>query len=120
MLRPMRWDFEAQAPQIRLDVSEKDSSYMIDAEIPGVKKDDIQVQIDGNVISISAEVQKQEDEKKDGHVIRAERYYGSMQRTFSLGADVDESKAEAKYEDGVLHLMLPKRPGGRSRKLSIQ
>lgn len=119
MLRPMRWEGETAPPQIKVDVSENETAYTVKAEVPGVTKDDIHVQIDGNIVTIAAEVKKEEDEKRDGRVIRSERYYGSMQRAFSLGTDVDESKAEAKYENGVLRLTLPKREGGRARRLTV-
>jgi HSP20 family protein len=118
MLRPVR--FEQQVPQIKIDVKENDGAYVIRADIPGVKKEDIKVDVDGNVISISAEVKEEKEEKEGGRVIRSERYYGSMSRSFSLGQDVDEKTAKAKYTDGVLELTLPKKPGSRPGKIVVQ
>ena len=72
MLRPWRAELAERAPQIKLDVHESDASYTVKAEVPGVKKDDIDVRIDGSQVTISAEVKKDQEEKKDGRVIRSE------------------------------------------------
>jgi HSP20 family protein len=106
-------------PRIRMDVSETDQAYLVKAEIPGVKKDDIKVAIDGNQVSITAEV-KREEEKKSGSMIRSERYYGQQYRSFTLPQDVDDTKAEAKYQDGMLELTLPKKPGTGGKQLAIK
>ena len=106
-------------PRIRMDVSETDQAYLVKAEIPGVKKDDIKVAIDGNQVSITAEG-KREEEKKSGSMIRSERYYGQQYRSFTLPQDVDDTKAEAKYQDGMLGLTLPKKPGTGGRQLAIK
>ena len=117
---PVPLDINAQAIQMRVDVSEKKDAYVVKADLPGVKKDDINVRIDGNIVQIDAEV-KQEKETKgsDDKVLRSERYYGSVSRTFSLSQDVDDAKAEAKYADGVLTLELPKKTTTASRKLTV-
>ena len=108
-----------EALEIRVDVKEADGAYTVQAEMPGVKKEDIHVQIDGNRVSISAEV-KRESEKKEGErVLRTERYYGSVARTFSLGSEMDESKAIAKFDNGVLTLTLPKKTAPASKRLTI-
>jgi HSP20 family protein len=91
-----------------MDVKEDDNAYLVHAEIPGVKKEDIKVDVDGNMVSISAEVKQEKEEKKGERVIRSERYHGSVARSFRLAHDVDDSKAQAKYTDGVLELTLPK------------
>lgn len=106
-------------PRIRMDVSETDQAYLVKAEIPGVKKDDIKVAIDGNQVSITAEVKK-EEEKKTGSMIRSERYYGQQYRSFTLAQDVDDTKAEAKYQDGMLELTLPKKPGTGGKQLAVK
>lgn len=106
-------------PRIRMDVSETDQAYLAKAEIPGVKKDDIKVAIDGNQVSITAEVKK-EEEKKSGSMIRSERYYGQQYRSFTLPQEVDDTKAEARYQDGMLELTLPKKPGTGGKQLAIQ
>ena len=120
LFKPVRWETEAQPLQIKVDVEENDKSYTVKAEIPGVRKEDINVQIDGNQVSISAESKQEKDVKENGKVIRSERYYGSMYRSFSLGQDVDSGAANAKYADGILQLTLPKKPSAATRKLSVQ
>ena len=105
--------------QIKMDVKEDDKGYTVHADIPGVKKDDIHVTIDGNQVAISAEV-KNEKEVKDGEkVLRSERYYGKVSRAFTLGQDVDEGAAQAKYSDGVLELALPKKAAAKVKRLNI-
>jgi HSP20 family protein len=86
-----------------------------------VKKEDIQVSIDGNRVSISAETKTEKEEKKGEKVLRSERYYGNVARSFTLANDVDETKAKAKYTDGVLELTLPKKEGATTvKKLAVQ
>lgn len=118
---PVQLDINPQAIQMRLDVSEKKDAYVVKADLPGVKKEDINVRIDGNIVQIDAEV-KQEKETKgsDDKVLRSERYYGSVSRTFSLSQDVDDAKALAKYADGVLTLELPKKATAASKKVTVQ
>jgi HSP20 family protein len=107
---------------IRIDVSESEQAYTVQAEIPGAKKDDIRVAVDGNVVSISAEVrgEKEEKDEKNARVLVRERYYGSSSRSFRLASPVDETAAEAKFDNGVLKLTLPKRAGGSSKLLAIR
>ncbi|MBI4190060.1 MAG: Hsp20/alpha crystallin family protein [Betaproteobacteria bacterium] len=118
-VRPM--NFEPAAPvQLRVDVTENDTGYVVRAEIPGVKKDDINVGIDGNQVEISAEV-KREKEAKDGEkVLRSERYYGKVYRAFALGQDVDENSTQARYADGILELTLPKKASAAAKRITIQ
>lgn len=105
-------------PDIRIDVEEHDQEYVVKAEIPGARKEDVQVAIDGNYVSITAEFKK-EDEKRKGRTLLSETYRGSVSRGFSLGSDVDESKSVATLEHGVLHLTLPKRQGAAKHTLTI-
>lgn len=118
-VRPMAFEGQTQM-QIKVDVKEDDKSYTIHADIPGVKKEDIHVTIDGNQVAISAEVKKQKEEKDGEKVLRSERYYGKVARSFTMGHDVDEGQAEAKYADGVLELSLPKKVASSSKKLTIK
>jgi HSP20 family protein len=118
-MRPVRFD-GAQDVQIKLDVSEDSKAYTVHAEIPGVKKEDINVTIDGGQVAISAEVKSQKEVKDGEKVIRSERTYGKVSRSFALAQDVDESAAEAKYNDGVLTLTLPKLTTARSKSLTIK
>src|SRR5215212_5061832 len=109
-----------QVGQFRVEVSESEQAYTIHAEIPGVKKEDINISIDGDQVAISAEV-KNEKEVKDGErVLRSERYYGKVQRAFALGQTVDENGASAKYADGILELTLPKKAVTQAKRISIQ
>jgi HSP20 family protein len=118
-MRPMAMNVEPMG-DIRVDVDENDKRYTVRAELPGVKKDDVRVEIDGNRVSIAAEV-RTNYEKKDGErVLVRETYSGSASRTFTLACDIDESGVVAKLEDGVLQLTLPKRENARNRLVKIQ
>ncbi|HEV2621811.1 MAG TPA: Hsp20/alpha crystallin family protein [Frateuria sp.] len=117
-LRPMLRDLEV-APEIRVDITENDGAYEIEADVPGVRKEDIDVTIDGSLVSITAEARR-ESEKKDGsREVRTERYYGQVFRSFSLPTDVDDAKAQARYENGVLRLHLPKKENGQQRRIKV-
>jgi len=118
---PVAWETDAPSLKMRVDVSELDNAYEVKADIPGVKKEDINVRIDGNIVQIDAEVKRESETKGNGgKVLRSERYHGTVSRSFSLADDVDEGKAEAKYADGVLTLKLPKKATAAARKLAVQ
>ena len=118
-VRPVEFGSGTEAPQIKMDVKEQADNYVVHAELPGVKKEDIHVNIDGPTVSITAE-RKQEKEVKEGErILRTERYYGKVSRSFQLGQDIDEAKAGAKFTDGVLELTLPKRAATSTRRLTI-
>ena len=121
-LRPVRagGGDELGLDRIKVDVNEDDKAYKIHAELPGVNKEDIKVSIDGNVVSINAEVRRKSEQKEGEKVVRTERYYGTLSRAFALDSDVDENQCQAKYQDGVLELVLAKKAGGRSRQISVQ
>ncbi len=119
-MRPFRWETPPDTPLIKIDVAEADDAYTVKAEIPGVRKEDIHVEIEGPQVMITAEVKKDETEKKEGRVLRSERSYGYTSRVFSLGFEVDRAKAVAKYVDGVLTLTLPKRMSAHAEQLVIQ
>ena len=106
--------------QIKMDVKEDDNAYTVHADIPGVKKEDIHVSIEGNQVSISAETKIEKEEKKGEKVLRSERYCGKVARSFTLAHDVDEAKSQAKYSDGVLELTLPKKAVSAAKNLAIQ
>jgi len=118
-VRPMTFENQSQA-QFRIDVKEDDGAYFVQAEIPGVNKEDINVTINGNQVAISAEVKREREDKQGEKVLRSERYYGKAYRAFSLAQDVDEATAQAKYNEGVLELRLPKKAAVTAKKLSIQ
>ncbi|MDR1529367.1 MAG: Hsp20/alpha crystallin family protein [Burkholderiales bacterium] len=118
-VQPVEFDQAAQQ-MIKVDVNEKSDQYLIRAEIPGAKKENIDVAIEGNVIIIGTEIQREEEEKEGDKVLRRERFYGKMQRTLQLPHDIDEGKAEASYENGVLTLALPKKAPDVQKKLTIK
>lgn len=118
-VRPMRFDLETPQMRMKVDVTKTDDSYTVKAEIPGVKKDDIQVSIDGNEVTIGGEIKKESEEKKGEEVLRSERYYGKVSRSFTLPHDVDEAKVVAKYADGVLKLTLPMKSKSASKKITV-
>ena len=109
----------AQTVEIRVDVRETAGEYVVSAEMPGVSRDDIQVQIDGNRVAISAEVRREAVQKEGERLLRSERFYGTMSRSFAVSADIDDAAASARYENGVLTLTLPKKAVPGARKLTI-
>lgn len=118
-LRSWLRDLPAE-PEFKIDMTEDDKAYHVKAEVPGVKKEDIRIEIDGNQVAISAEVRKEKEEKKGETVVCSERYYGKQYRSFTLRHDVDSNKADAKYQDGVLELTLPKAQGTATKVLTVQ
>ena len=120
-MAPMRVETDTGSLDVRVDVTEKDGTYTVRADLPGVKKEEINVRIDGNMVQIDAEVKHEKDTKDSGgKVLRSERYYGAVSRAFTLAQDVDEAKATAKYENGVLTLELPKKATTAAKRLAIQ
>ena len=119
-VRPLHGDSLPAPSQIKVDVKETEGGYTVQAEVPGVPKEDIQVSIEGNVVSLRAEV-RQHDQKTEGEkVLRSERYYGSVARSFQLPADIDAAQAKAKYDNGILTLTLPKKLNNSSQRLNIE
>ncbi|MDO8251266.1 MAG: Hsp20/alpha crystallin family protein [Rhodoferax sp.] len=119
-MSPLRLEKNLDDMDIRVDVVEKDAGFTVRADLPGVKKEDINVRIDGNLVQIDAETKSEKELKEDGgKVLRCERYYGAVSRAFTLTQDVDEAKAVAKYENGVLTLELPKKTTSSAKRLAI-
>ncbi len=118
-VRPMNFETAVAPLQVRVDVSENAGGYTVHAEIPGVKKEDIHVAIDGNQVEISAEVKNEKEVKEGEKVLRSERHYGKVYRAFSLGSDIDEAATEARYADGILELKLPKKASAKARRISV-
>ena len=114
------WDQRAETAPIRVDVREDAANYTVHAEIPGVKKENINVEIEGNEVTIAAEVKREQETSEGEKVLRSERFYGRSARRFALPQEVDEAKAEAKFADGVLELKLPKKAQVTGRKIAIQ
>ena len=121
-VRPVAYEGrgDVAAPRMKVDVAEKDGAYTVTAELPGVKKEDIQVTIDGAQVTLAAEVKREKEVSQDERVLHTERVYGKATRSFTLPQEVDEAKAEAKFRDGVLELMLPKKAAAERKRISIQ
>jgi HSP20 family protein len=109
----------AQPAQFRMDVTENDKEYQVLAELPGVKKEDISITINGNEVSVSAEVKQEKVVKNGDTVLCAERFHGTIKRAFSLGQEVDEALAQAKYNEGLLELTLPKKIAAAAKRLAV-
>ena len=124
LVRPLafegRGDGGVQLPRAKVDVAEKNGAYVVTAELPGVKKEDIHVSIDGNEVTLEAEVKREKEATKDERVLHTERVYGKVMRSFTLPQEVDEAKAQAKFQDGVLELTLPKKAAAQRKQISIQ
>ena len=106
--------------QIRMDVKENGDAYTVSAEIPGVRKEDIHVTIEGGMVMVRAEVKQEDSQTQDDKLLRSERYFGSVSRGIQLPQDVDQGQAKAKYDNGVLSLTLPKKQGKGGQKLRIE
>jgi HSP20 family protein len=119
-VRPLHGDALPSPAQIKIDIKENGTSYTVQAEVPGVAKDDIQVSVDRSIVTVRAEVKQEDTQNKDDKLLRSERYFGSVSRAFQLPQDVDESQAKAKYDNGVLTLTLPKKKvGNGAQRLRI-
>jgi HSP20 family protein len=123
LVRPLGFEGRgeaAQLPRAKVDVAEKNGAYLVSAELPGVKKEDIHVNIDGAQVSIEAETKREKEASQDERMLHRERVYGKIVRSFTLPQEVDEAKAEAKFKDGVLELTLPKKAAAQRKQISIQ
>lgn len=118
-IKPLHGDPLPQS--IKVDIEEAGDVYKVQAELPGVKKEDIHVDIDGAIVSIKAEIQQKNSSGEGSRNLRSERYYGSVSRRFELPSEIDLEQAEASYEEGLLHLVLPKRKAvENNRKLNVK
>jgi len=114
----VRWHpIQAWAPAV--DIFEKDHNLIIRAELPGVKKDEIDIAIEDGVLTLHGE-RKRESEVEESNVYRLERVYGAFTRSFSLPTTVDPSKVQAVYRDGVLEVTVPKLEAAKPKKVQIQ
>jgi HSP20 family protein len=119
-IAPFGGEIDTSPLRMRLDISETPEAFVVKADLPGVQKEDIGVRIHGNVVQIDAEVKREKQAQGGDRVLRSERYQGSISRSFSLAQDVDETQVEARYDQGVLTLKLPKKAQDPSRKIQIQ
>jgi HSP20 family protein len=122
LVRPVAYEGRTgeALPRMKVDVAELNGAYTVTADLPGVKKDDIQVTIDGAQITLAAEVKREKEASAEARVLHTERVYGKVSRSFTLPQEVDEAKAEAKFRDGVLELKLPKKAAAPRKQISIQ
>lgn len=117
-VQPLHGD--ALPAQIRMDVKEEADRFVVHAELPGVNKDDVHVEVDGPVVTVRADVRQHDAQAGEARVLRSERYFGAVSRSFQLPADVDNDAAVAKLDNGVLTLTLPKRRAtDTSRRLRV-
>jgi HSP20 family protein len=120
LVRPVAYEGRNDAlPRVRVDVAEKNGAYVVKGELPGVKKEDIHVSVDGAQVTLEAEV-RQEKSTDNERVLHTERTYGKVSRVFTLPQDVDEAKVQAKFQDGVLELTLPKKQAAQRKQITIQ
>jgi HSP20 family protein len=117
LVRPLANEVPLRA---RVDVAEKNGAYKVTAELAGVKKDDIQVSVDGAQVTLSAEVKQEKEAQADERVLHTERTYGKVTRSFTLPQEIDEAKVEAKFRDGILELTLPKKAAAQRKQITIQ
>jgi HSP20 family protein len=120
LVRPLSFQGRGELPRAKVDVSEKNGAYLVAAELPGVRKEDIHVAIDGPQVTLEAEVKREKEASKDERTLHSERVYGKVVRSFTLPQEVDESRAEAKFKDGVLELTLPKKAAAQRKQITIQ
>ena len=120
-LRPTRWMEESASEGLipALDVVERDHEFIVRAEMPGVKKDEIEVSLENGVLTIGAETNSQSEEKDGDRVIRQERRYGKYVRSLRIGKDIDDKKVKAAYKDGILELTLPKAETVKPKKINV-
>ena len=122
LVRPVSYEGrgETTLPRMKVDLAEKNGAYLVTAELAGVKKEDINVSIDGAQVTLEAEVKREKEANKDERVLHSERVFGKVARSFTLPQEVDETKAEAKLRDGVLELTLPKKAAAQRKSITIQ
>jgi HSP20 family protein len=113
------WENNSEPLPIRVDVRENANAYVVQAELPGARKEDIAVEIEGNEVTISAETRRETEQKEGEKWLKSERFFGKTGRRFALPQDLDETKAAAKFADGVLELSLPKKAAAAGRKVQI-
>jgi HSP20 family protein len=118
LIKPLHGD--PLPAQIKVDVKEDDTAYTVHADMPGVGKDDIHISLEGGVVTLSAEVKQQDSQNKDQKMLRSERYYGMVSRSFQLPREVDVAAASAKYDNGVLVLTLPKKTQASPKRIAIE
>jgi HSP20 family protein len=119
-VKPLHGDPLPSASQIRIDVKETDKDFTVQADMPGVSKEDIHVSVEGSIVTLRAEIRQQDRQTEGEKVLRTERYYGEVSRSFQLPSDIDEANAKARYDNGVLCLTLPKKISSAPQRLTVE
>ncbi len=120
-VRPMVFEgAQGALPRVKFDVTESNGGYVVHAELPGMKKEDIHVSIDGAQVTLAGEVKREKDVKEGDRLLHSERIYGKVERSFTLPLEIDEAGAAAKFADGVLELKLPKKAPAARKSVTIQ
>jgi HSP20 family protein len=121
LVRPVAYNGgQGTLPRVKVDVAEKNGAYVVTAEVPGVRKEDIHVTVDGAQVTLEAEVKREKEASQDERVLHTERVFGKTTRSFALPQEIDEAKVEAKYRDGILELTLPKKAAAQRKQIAIQ
>jgi HSP20 family protein len=102
-----------------VDITEDDKEYLVKADLPEMKKEDVKITVENGILSISGE-RKSEKEEKSKKFHRIERSYGSFERTFTMPEDADAAKLTAEFKDGVLRLHMPKNPAAQPKKINVK
>lgn len=118
-VRPLHGEPLPNADLIRIDVQEAGPDYVVHADLPGCRKEDIHVTIEGPRVTLSAEIRQEDRKIEEGKLLHAERYAGSVSRSFRLPQEIDQTAAKARYEGGVLTLTLPK-ASSKTRPLLVE
>ena len=119
-VRPVAFEGRAELPRVKVEVAEKNGAYIVTAELPGVKKEDINVTVDGAQVTLAAEVKREREAAENDRVLHTERSFGKVTRSFTLPQELDETKVEAKFRDGILELALPKKAAAQRKQITIQ
>ena len=119
-VRPLAFEPRAELVRMKLEVAEKNGTYLVTAELPGVRKEDINVTVDGAQVTLAAEVKREKEATENDRLLHTERSFGKVSRTFTLPQELDEAKVEAKFRDGILELALPKKAAAQRKPIAIQ
>ncbi len=122
LFRPSQLIEEAQSTDLTppIDIREREHDYLVSADMPGVKKDNVDVQIENGVLTVTGEIERNSEEKEGERLLRQERYYGKYVRSLRLGKQINSDKIEASLKDGVLELTLPKAEEVKPKKVAIK
>jgi len=118
--QPVRVENAPSPVTIKMNVIETENGYLVHSEMPGVKKEDIDVAIEGNQVTITGEVKPEWAKQEGDRLVRSERYFGNVYRSFTLPAELEESACVAKFDNGVLELKLVRKPAVPGKRLTIQ